>query len=317
MARKPGLLQLYSVARAYYIENKDQDEIAAGIGLSRSQVSRLLDQARKSGIVRFDVRLPSDLEGEALAESLRDLLSIESVRIAPASSRPEQQSEALTSYAATVIPELVAGSALIGVGWGRTIYDLTLKMGSREPIQGRRIVPLVGSAGQQAPWLQINGIVDRLAEKLQAERVFIRMQAFIEAGNAPPSRMEEENLDYMAALWNEVETAVIGLGMPANRAAYLQSEIDGPLLRILEKSSSVGDILGRFFGAEGREIEPGSGWRLVSLGLERLKAMRTVICVCRGVEKLDGIVAAARSGFFKTLITDVATAEALLARSSP
>ena len=79
MARKPSLLQLYHIAHAYYMENKDQDTIAASIGLSRSQVSRLLDQARKAGMVKFEVNFPSDIDAEALAESLRDELGLTQV----------------------------------------------------------------------------------------------------------------------------------------------------------------------------------------------------------------------------------------------
>jgi deoxyribonucleoside regulator len=316
MAKRPSPLQLYHVAHSYYIENKDQDEIAASIGLSRSQVSRLLDQARKSGIVRFDVRFPSDIDAEALAGSLREALGIRSVRIAPRPARSELAAETLASFAASALPELTSDSSLIGVGWGRTLYDIALRVGVQEPREGRRIIPLVGSAGQQAPWLQINGIVDRFAEKFHAGRVFIRMQAFLETDQRPPSRIEEENLDRMKSLWDEVETAVIGLGMPADRAEYLRTEIDGSVLGRLQKAGAVGDILGRFFDPLGLEIYPGDKWRLVGASLERLKSMRSVICVCRGSEKIDGIVAAARSGYFKTLITDAETAQSILARSS-
>ncbi len=316
MARKPSPLQLYHVAHSYYIENRDQDEIAASIGLSRSQVSRLLDQARKSGMVRFEVRFPTDIDAEALAESLRESLALEAVRIAPRPARPELSAETLASFAANILPELTADRAVIGVGWGRTIYEVALRMAAQEALVGRKIIPLVGSAGQQAPWLQINGIVDRLAEKYRAERVFIRMQAFLEADRGPSSRVEEENLDHITSLWSEVETAVIGLGMPADRAEYLQTEIDRSVLKGLQDAKAVGDILGRFFNAKGHEIDPGEKWRLVSMSLERLREMRSVICVCRGNEKVDGMIAAAGAGLFKTLITDAETAQSILARSS-
>lgn len=317
MARKPNSLQLYQVARSYYIENKDQDEIAASIGLSRSQVSRLLDQARKSGIVRFEVRFPTDPDGEALAGSLRRALSIDDARIAPRPAKGEDPDAALASYAAAVVPELLGDAAAVGVGWGRTIYETVLRLGPVEAVPNRRIVPLVGSAGQQAPWLQVNGIVDRLAEKLHAGRAFIRTQAFLEADPRSPSRAEEEDLDRIRSLWNGVETALIGLGMPPDRASYLQTEIDPAILAHLKRSRAVGDVLGRFFDARGAEIDPGDRWRLASLELRRLRAMRRVVCVCRGAEKIEGILTAARKGFFKTLVTDAETADGILARSSP
>jgi deoxyribonucleoside regulator len=245
MARKPSLLQLYHIAHAYYMENKDQDTIAASIGLSRSQVSRLLDQARKAGMVKFEVNFPSDIDAEALAESLRDELGLQAVRIAPRSVREDDPPVVLASFAATVMPDLLVVPGDVGVGWGRTVYDFALRLRMHGTSVARRIIPLVGSAGQQAPWLQVNSIVDRLAEKLEAERVFIRMQAFIETGGHPPSRLEKENLNHLASLWKVVETAIIGLGMPADQATYLQTEIDHSVLVRLQKAGAVGDILGR------------------------------------------------------------------------
>ena len=42
---------LYQVARLYYEEELTQEQIAGQIGLSRQKVQRLLDSARKEGIV--------------------------------------------------------------------------------------------------------------------------------------------------------------------------------------------------------------------------------------------------------------------------
>jgi len=49
---------LYQVARLYYEEELTQERIASQIGLSRQKVQRLLDSAKKEGIVQIQVISP-------------------------------------------------------------------------------------------------------------------------------------------------------------------------------------------------------------------------------------------------------------------
>ena len=57
----------YEAARAYYEHNETQAEIAARMGVSRATVSRLLTDARESGIVRIQVVNPDQHGMEDLA----------------------------------------------------------------------------------------------------------------------------------------------------------------------------------------------------------------------------------------------------------
>ena len=51
-------LQLADVARQYYLEDLTQEQIARGMGVSRSQVSRMLKVARERGIVEIRIHHP-------------------------------------------------------------------------------------------------------------------------------------------------------------------------------------------------------------------------------------------------------------------
>ena len=55
MPKKVDSLLIYNIAKYYYKDGLEQDEIARRIGISRSQVSRLLDKARRMGIVQFKI----------------------------------------------------------------------------------------------------------------------------------------------------------------------------------------------------------------------------------------------------------------------
>src|SRR5439155_8884434 len=62
----------YAAARLYFEEDLSQSDIAERLSVSRSTVSRLIAEARESGIVRIEIRPPiaeSELAGE-LARAL-------------------------------------------------------------------------------------------------------------------------------------------------------------------------------------------------------------------------------------------------------
>jgi DNA-binding transcriptional regulator LsrR (DeoR family) len=345
MPRRLDPMLLYEVACRYYRDGMSQDDIGAIVGLSRSQISRVLDQARRLGIVHIELRIPENVDTTAMEQELARRLGLTKVWIShierPGGLKSDQgridlvraetlrgdtlrsesmhretaANQALAAFACQILPSLMHEGSVVGLGWGRTIYETALRLPVMESVPGQRMVPLIGSAGQQAPWLQINGIVDRFAERTGAEPAFIRTQAFPELGPALRSRLETENLQRISSLWEKVDLAIIGLGKAADHADYLEGEMDADAVRTLAAMHTVGDILGRFFGQHGVPAEPGAGWNPVSMELARLGSIQKVLCIACGLQKTEGIAAAARAGYFHSLITDAETAVALLGRS--
>src|SRR5699024_5719077 len=74
---------LHRAAAAYYLDGLRQAEVADRVGVSRPTVSKLLAEARRIGMVRFEVLDVPSVDLDELAVRLRDLLGVESVRIAP------------------------------------------------------------------------------------------------------------------------------------------------------------------------------------------------------------------------------------------
>jgi len=62
---------LFRIAKAYYLDNKTQQEIAEIENFSRSQISRLLKRALDENLVRYTLNFPMNVDGEALQEQLR------------------------------------------------------------------------------------------------------------------------------------------------------------------------------------------------------------------------------------------------------
>ena len=80
---RADMMQMYRIAKMYYMDGLTQAQIAEAESISRSQISRLLDQARSRGIVEITVRMPGRISLNELRDDLIRELKLKDVAIAP------------------------------------------------------------------------------------------------------------------------------------------------------------------------------------------------------------------------------------------
>jgi DNA-binding transcriptional regulator LsrR (DeoR family) len=102
--------------------------------------------------------------------------------------------------------------------------------------------------------------------------------------------------------------AIIGLGSPPDKSQTIISEFSDEYIGKITNKGICGDILAQFFYPDGEIYDINDSYDHVSFDIRKLKEVKSVICLAGGVEKVNGIVTAAKSGFIKTLITDSITA---------
>lgn len=312
MTKKPELTLLYSIARSYYIDKLSQSQIAEMENISRSQISRLLDRAEKLGIVTISVTLPEDPDLSEMAESVTKLLGLREVIVAPVEGgayNPDAVTEAIAVAASQYLPRALKNTKTVGLGWGRTMYNTSLRLSYRNLGEERMYVPLVGMSGTSNPFLQINTIVDRVAERHRARSYFVSVPALREL-SSPFSEMEEQRMATLEQYWSHMDAAVIGLGGPPQSGGLFVDEITERCAAEVAASGAVGDILSYFFRPDGSVYHFGHAYRQVAYDVRRLHRVRKVICLAGGPDKVEGILAAARLGYINTLVTDSVTAKA-------
>ena len=79
---RTDMMQMYRIAKMYYMDGLTQAQIAAAESISRSQISRLLDQARARGIVEITVRMPGRISLNELRDDLIRELKLKDAVIA-------------------------------------------------------------------------------------------------------------------------------------------------------------------------------------------------------------------------------------------
>lgn len=313
-----NLALLYRVAKYYYEDRLPQAEIAQLEGLSSSQISRLLEKARANGIVQIEVVMPTAEGYGELAGSLRDALRLREVIVYPTASKKKGDREQVqlqtirdvVSALAPRLPSLLAGAKVVGLGWGRTLYQLSLFLNYSSEHPDMTFVPMVGNTGKSNPYLQTSVIVDRYSEKFFANRLYI---------NLSPQEKEygledSESLQTLKEYWSRLDAALISVGLPPDENFVYSTEFGST-----DYTHVRGEVLGQGFYANGNTIWVGIGNSNLAYPLSLLKNIPNVICVACDTAKVGTIYWAAKNQFFKTLVTDYPTAEKLLAfcRSDP
>ncbi len=120
-----------TIARHYYIGDKDQKEIADDLNISQAEVSRLLKLARQEKIVEFTINpyFTNDLRAEMLATfgHLHDCI-IEPISLFEGESG-ESFLETLGKAGAQYFLDVVKNSSTIGVSCGHSIDHLVEALG--------------------------------------------------------------------------------------------------------------------------------------------------------------------------------------------
>lgn len=303
--------QMVLASRLYYLEDLTQAEIARRLGTSRASVSRLLSEARRRGIVRIDISSPAPVDVEELASATAEALGLAAVHLM------EPLPDGLPA-AATLGPplgkalaaaELRPGDVLL-TSSGRMVYECSRAQLPRLP--GIVIAPMLGGQDEPEAWYQPNEITRNFCDRTGGRPSFLYAPA-LPGHDLYPILRAEPSICRVLDLWRTARCAVVGVGAPPLRRTSIPAFVptDAVSLR-----AAVGDVLSRFYDSDGEEVPfPGSE-RLMSTPLEVLREIPVVIAVAVGQEKANGILVAARAKYFNRLVTDIETAELLLAAAA-
>jgi DNA-binding transcriptional regulator LsrR (DeoR family) len=294
---------LYAVARLHYVAELSQVKIARQLGLSTATISRLLARARAEGIVRIEVRDP--VEPEALGRMLAERLGLRRVSVAdvPVAGLPAALATPLGQLLAEAAPQ---PGAVVALGWGRAIRAV-IEAGL-PLLPGVSVVAATGGLQQQAAHFQINEFVRLAAAALGGVPHFLHAP-YLPSAETRASFLADPVIAGAVALWDRIDVAVVGVGLPPRLnppEASVATESERRL------TDAAGDVIRHYFTAEGALIDWEGAGRLIAAAPDQLRRARLVIGVAAGVAKAPAIIGAARAGLISALVTDVVTAEAVL-----
>lgn len=305
---------LVKVSKLYYEEGLSQDDIVARLNLSRSKISRLLQQAREQGIVQISVVTPkhlfSDLETHLEHQfGLQEALVVE--------SQPEDSIESIRRTlgiaAAGYLERSLNGFHLLGVSWGETLNSMVAAI---RPIGGfsGKVVQIIGGLGPPEAEVHATELCLRLARALNAQPILLPAPGIVTTPQARQVLLSEADVQQAVSLFGKLDLVFVGIGVPTPNSVLMRvgSLLSAQELELLRERGCVGDIALRFFDEHGKPVQSEIDQRVVGITLEQLKQAHRVVGVAGGLHKLAALRGALRGGLVNTLITDSLTAQNLL-----
>lgn len=307
--------KLVEVAKAYYLDNHTQAEIASNLGISRSQVSRYLTDARNQGIVL--IRIIEDNNqisgvGKVLQERYPHL---QHVVVAPIfDSSINAVRSGIGRYAANFLIKILQPGQSITLGCGRTLEAMVRALPAK-PIAGLSIFQAMGNLGHEAHGIDYNEIARVAVEKLGAQAHYVSAPAILGTGSGSAqdflatNPMLREALDYAS----RADIFMVGMGSMESDLVYTRFNLvqEDELQRLQGKV--VGDICGHFFDINGIEIPSDFENRVIGISLQDMKQTRYAIAIAGGADKVAPLLGAIRGRWINGLVSDEQTVNSILA----
>jgi deoxyribonucleoside regulator len=304
---------LADVAEMYYLEQKNQAEIAKAVGVTRSMISRMLTEARESGIVDIRIQRPlqSDLELEA---SLKEKFGLKDVLVVVTNHRSgERLTRTLGSAAAKILARYLAPHQTVGLAWGTSI-SATVDAFEVKELAPLKVVQLLGAMGARNLEYDGHDLVSRLAEKLGGEAYYINAPYLCQNAEMARSLLESKSIRETISVGKKTDVALLGIGTTSleKSSFYLAGYITRRELDELRKEGAIGDVCGLHFNINGQPVCDDFCERLVSIRRPDLLSIPVRLAVAGGEGKADAILGALRSRYLNVLVTDSIAARKVL-----
>jgi DNA-binding transcriptional regulator LsrR (DeoR family) len=300
------LATLVRVGRLYYELGETQEAIAALIGVTRPQVSRLLKEARAQGVVEIRIVDRSAVESPA-GEALRERFGLRAVHLAPTLDGPQELTRRRVGrLAGEVLRSAIRDGMVVGIGDGASVSAIADELATGgEPQIDATIVPLCGGfwragAGDE-PYRRIGAALGASVHALHAPGV-------LDDATVRDALCAHAGVRSVIDLWARLDMALFGVGGPS----WSEASVGRATLAEIVAGGAVGEVLIAPFAIDGRLIGDSLRARTVAFDARRLRDVSLAIGVAEGPAKVAPILGALRGHFLNVLVTDVRTAEAVL-----
>ena len=308
---------LYTVARLYYLDNLNQAEISAEMGLSRPKVSRLLAKAREDGIVNIQISPPPCGDVHELEERIRARFGLEHVLVTESPYADDKRALADTvRQAAPFFQGFLRDGDKIGIAWGYTLLKLAEHL-QEVSMPASVILQIAGNLDNADSNNFANEIVRHFSQKAGGQ---IAQHAALSGGGGelhhcgpPAARLQDQpHHQPRSTAWTwRFRTSACSARRTACGApdTFPQRSFSSFTGAVRWAASAAGFIN----EPGGTIVDPSLDERTISIGLEALRSARHSCACIVSDDKVPPLIGSLRAGLVDVLAIDSRTAETLLA----
>lgn len=304
---------LIAVAKMYYIGGYSQHQIADLLKISQAKVSMMLTMCKDQQIVQFQISTPPS-HFLKLAKRIQDQYLVKDVKIVPSVTSRDLTLAHVGKAAADYVESIIHDNIKIGISWGTTIKQFVNEFSTAKNLSNVTVMQLTGGLHSQELAINANELTQQLAAKLHAEPMLLHVPAIVHNHALKKMLLEEPGIASHFKAFDEIDVAIIGFGSsnPKANISYLAGYISLAEAEQLVDLGLGGELCGHRITYEGQSADSILTDRVLSIDLETLKKIPTVIGVGIGKEKACSIKAALKGKFIDTLIIDELAALSIL-----
>lgn len=302
------------IAWCYYVLGLTQQEVAARLGITRVRVNRLLAEARRRGIVRISIT--SELaENVELEERLKSRFALDEARVVLAAGDEHALAEVLGAVTADSLAARLQDGWTIGLGWGITLKAFAEAMPERT-LARASVVAMLGSLTRRSS-IDSYEATTTLAQRLHAECFYMPGPLICDTKASRETLVRQPLVRDVLQRARDADIAVVsvgGLDSGTIRQVGLVSEDEFESVR---RAGAIGNFLGHYIDADARIIEHPLNRRVLGLKPDELRAIPRRVMTSGGLNKVPALRAILNRGLVTELVTDQASARALLDDERP
>lgn len=304
---------LADVAEMYFLDGKNQAQIAKKVGVTRSMVSRMLTDARRLGIVEINInrRLESD---RTLENELTGRFKLQRAFVLAERERANAHLlRDLGRAGAYMLTKFLSPNKTLGLAWGTAIAATVEALELERPMP-LKVVQLVGALGARSKEYDPNSLVQRVVQKTGGEGFYLNAPFFVQDQETVHALLASASLRETFAMVPKCDVVLLGIGStePKYSSYYRAGYVTLEVLNSLRIAGAVGDVCGRHFDLNGASVNVEFHRCIVGADKDALMPVPIRLAVAGGVGKVRPILGALRGKWANVLVTDSRTAHQVL-----
>lgn len=298
------------VASLYFIEGWTQGEIAKALHTNRLRINRIINDARRSGLVTFTLnsRLTSciELERELVTE-----FGLKQAIIVPTPRNPDLVRAVIGQATANYIAQLLGQDRIsrIATSWGETIREVIRYL----PRMQRPDLLVCSALGGLTHGIEINtfDIVASLARQLGAGCRYLAAPLYVADSDTRAAILAHDPFRCSFAEAASSDMILLSVGDMSDRSLLMSHGLPAEVLPDdLIAHGACGDVIGHLIDRDGQPIDHPLNRRCIALPLEGIRDIPNAIVACGGMYKAEALAATLSAGWGNVLVCDEDTARA-------
>ena len=304
--------RLVHVSELYYEQGMSQQQIAALLGLSRPTVSRLLEEARRCGVVEIVVHTPLRKHPE-LSTRLREALGLRDAVVVAGREDYTRALRRCARVAAEAFLAVLESGMTVGISWGRALRAFCAEMPEQRHVFQVEVVQMIGCLGTGNPQLDGLELSLTLAKKLNGTFRNVYAPVYVDSQLVQSYLLREPSVELAIRRADQADIVVTGIGSlrDTEGSLYRAGYFDDGDRAALTQAGAVAVLQGRLLDRQGREVAV-PGRYVVGCELEAARRAPWRIGINAGAGRAVETLAAVRSGCVNLLAVDEPLAEELL-----